>query len=363
MKKLLALVLAGAMALSMVACSSEETTSDGDDESKLKVRLVVANLGDKSFNDSANAGLQRCADDYGIDYKVIEYTNDPTKVRPTLQEAAEDYDVVVCNNLNYGVGCEWIQANAANYPDTTFIVYDEPNIENSLENVQHLCYKANESDFIAGALAAKLSESGIIGFVGGQETPVIHDFLVGYIQGAQYVNPDIKVTVSYVGTYDDVTKGKELGNTAINDARADVIHAVAGAAGNGALEAARIAGKYSIGVDSDQYELLKDPKEGKPEIAASIVTSSLKNVGESLYLLMGTMLDGTYTWQPQLWYGMAENCAGIAENENYEALVSEEIRAEIDQIKADLAEGKIEVKSAYGMTSDEINDMVNAVKK
>ena len=359
MKKLLALLLAGAMALSMVACSSDEPQNEGDGEDKMRVQLIVSNLGDKSFNDSAHAGLQKCAEEYGIDYKYVEYGTDNSKAEPTLMEAAEDgYDLVVCQNLGFGIGSEWIQNNAANYPDTTFVIYDEPNVENELQNVQYLCYKAHESDFITGALAAKMSESGVIGFVGGQETPVIHDFLVGYIQGAQYVNPDIKVNVSYVGNYTDTAKGTELANAAI-DAGADVIHAVAGGAGNGALEAAQKAGALGIGVDSDQYELFK---ENKPELAASVVTSSLKNVGESLYQLIGSMLDGTYEWQPQLWYGMAENCAGIAENENYEALVSEEIREEINTIKEDIASGKIEVKSAYGMTSEEINAMVNAVK-
>ena len=360
MKKLLALLLAGAMALSMVACSNDEPQTDEDGEDKMRVQLIVSNLGDKSFNDSAHAGLQKCAEEYGIDYKYVEFGTDNSKAEPTLLEAAEDgYDLVICNNLGFGIGAEWVRNNAANYPETTFVIYDEPSVENSIENVQYLCYKANESDFIAGALAAKMSESGVIGFVGGQETPVIHDFLVGYIQGAQYVNPDIKVVVSYVGNYTDTAKGTELANAAI-DAGADVIHAVAGGAGNGALEAAQKAGALGIGVDSDQYELFK---ENKPELAASIVTSSLKNVGESLYQLIGSMIDGTYTWQPQLWYGMAENCAGIAENENYTALVSEEVRAEIEEIKAAVASGEVEVKSAYGMTSDEINDMVNAVKK
>lgn len=362
MKKLLALLLAGAMALSMVACSPDKPKEGGDGEGgedKMRVQLIVSNLGDKSFNDSAHAGLQRCAEDYGIDYKCVEFGTDNSKAEPTLLEAAEDgYDLVICNNLGFTIGAAWVQANAANYPDTTFVIYDEPSIDNDLQNVQYLCYKANESDFIAGALAAKMSESGVISFVGGQETPVIHDFLVGYIQGAQYVNPDIKVVVSYVQNYTDSARGTELANAAI-DAGADVIHAVAGGAGNGALEAAQKAGKLGIGVDSDQYELFK---ENKPELASAVVTSSLKNVGESLYQLIGSMIDGTYEWQPKLWFGMAENCAGIAENENYEALVSEEIRAEINTIKEDIASGKIEVKSAYGMTSEEINDLVSSAK-
>ncbi|MBR5521764.1 MAG: BMP family ABC transporter substrate-binding protein [Oscillospiraceae bacterium] len=359
MKKLLALVLAGVMALSLVACGggeAEGTTESG--EELLKVNLIVQNLGDKSFNDSADSGLKRLVAEGKIDYTCTEYGTDNSKVVITMEEAAEDYDVVICNNLGFGMATDWLAANAASYPETTFIIYDEPSVSLPDKNVQFLCYKANESDYVAGALAALISETGVIGFVGGMESPVIHDFLVGYILGAQYVNPDVKVCVSYVGSYTDAAKAKDLGVQDIA-AGADVLHQVAGSAGNGYLEAAFEAGKYGLGVDADQYEAFK---ESKPELAKSIVTSSLKDVGESLYVVVGDMVDGTYEWAEQLWFGMPEKCAGIAENENYLALVSEEDRATIDDIKAKMAAGEITVPTAYGMTADEINALVDSAK-
>ena len=359
MKKLLALVLAGAMALSMVACGGgEEAEGGAEGEDKLSVKLIVTNLGDKSFNDSANEGLSKLRDEGKIDYKVEEYGQDQSKVEITIQEAAEDYDVVAFNNLGFGKGGQWLKDNAANYPDTTFIIFDEPVEKFDAPNVQALCYRANESDFLAGALAAKLSETGVISFVGGMEAPVIHDFLVGYIEGAKYVNEDIKVVVSYTQNYQDSAKGKELGNAAIA-AGADVVHAVAGGAGNGALEAAMEKGHLGIGVDSDQYAVFK---ENKPDLANSIVTSSIKNVGASLYSLISSMLDGTYEREEQKWYGMAENCSGLAENENYEKLVSEDIRAEINDIKAKISSGEIKVDTAYGMSPEDLNALVESVK-
>ena len=359
MKKLLALVLAGVMALSLVACGGgEEGGSTDEGADLLKVNLIVQNLGDKSFNDSADAGLTRLENEGKVDYTCTEYGNDNSKVVITMEEAAEDYDVVICNNLGFGMATDWLKENAANYPDTKFIIYDEPSVTLPDQNVQFLCYKANESDYVAGALAALVSETGVIGFVGGMESPVIHDFLVGYILGAQYVNPDIKVCVSYVGNYQDAAKAKDLGVQDINNG-ADVLHQVAGSAGNGYLEAAFEAGKYGLGVDADQYAAFK---EAKPELAKSIITSSLKDVGESLYRVVGSMVDGTYAWAEQIWFGMPEGCAGIAENENYLALVSAEDRATIDDIKAKMADGTIVVPTAYGMTADEINALVESAK-
>jgi basic membrane protein A len=359
MKKLLALVLAGVMALSMVACGGGEAEGTTDEGAELlKVNLIVQNLGDKSFNDSADSGMKRLVAEGKIDYTCTEYGNDNSKVVITMEEAAEDYDVVICNNLGFGMATDWLRDNAANYPETTFIIYDEPSVSLPDQNVQFLCYKANESDYVAGALAALVSETGVIGFVGGMESPVIHDFLVGYILGAQYVNPDIKVCVSYVGNYQDAAKAKDLGVQDINNG-ADVLHQVAGSAGNGYLEAAFEAGKYGLGVDADQYEAFK---EAKPDLAKSIITSSLKDVGESLYVVVGSMVDGTYAWAEQIWFGMPEGCAGIAENENYLALVSAEDRATIDDIKAKMADGTIVVPTAYGMTADEINALVESAK-
>ena len=351
MKKLLALVLAGVMAFSLVACGGGSEGGEGEaaGDEKLNVILVCSQLGDKSFNDSADAGLKELKEEGLINYKPLEFGNDNSKVNITLEEVAPEYDVVICNNLGYGMATAWLRENAETYADTMFLIYDEPtDLVENMPNVQMIGYKANESDFLACALAALISETGVIGFVGGMESPVIHDFLVGYVEGARYVNPDIKVNVAYIGSYTDAAKGKDLGKTAI-DAGADVLHQVAGSAGNGYLEAAMEAGKYGIGVDSDQYEVFKTEK---PDLANSIVTSSLKNVGLSLQVLLREMIDGTYEWSQIRWFGIPEGCAGIAENENYLAIVSAEDQAELQAIKEKVANGEITVSTAYGMDAE-----------
>ena len=358
MKKLLALVLAGVMAFSLVACGGGSEGGEGEaaGDEKLNVILVCSQLGDKSFNDSADAGLKELANEGLINYKALEFGNDNSKVNITLEEVAPEYDVVICNNLGYGMATAWLRENAETYADTMFLIYDEPtDLVENMPNVQMIGYKANESDFLAGALAALISETGVIGFVGGMESPVIHDFLVGYVEGARYVNPDIKVNVAYIGSYTDAAKGKDLGKTAI-DAGADVLHQVAGSAGNGYLEAAMEAGKWGIGVDSDQYEVFKTEK---PDLANSIVTSSLKNVGLSLQVLLREMIDGTYEWSQIRWFGIPEGCAGIAENENYLAKVSEEDRATLNDIKEKVASGEIKVSTAYGMDAETLKGYHN----
>ncbi len=348
MKKLLALMLSAVMVLSLVACSSDEGTAEGEGEGEelLSVYLVTSNLGDKSFNDSAHAGLTLAAEELAITYDYIEYGDDHSKVESTLMEAVESgYDVIVMNNLGFGIGGDWVLANAEMYPETTFLIYDESVIEFPMENVQALGFRANESDFLAGALAASISETGVISFMGGYSDPVINDFLVGYIQGALYVDPEIQIEISYSETYIDSPKGKELGNTAIA-AGADVLHGVAGRTGNGTLEAAYEAGVWGIGVDSDQYELFK---ESNPELAASIVTSAMKDIGSVLYSQLEEILAGEYMGGATDWYGLAEGATGIAKNENYLAVVPAEVQAEIDAIEAMIASGEIVVESFYGM--------------
>ncbi len=322
------------------------------------VILVCSNLGDKSFNDSADAGLKRLKNKGLIDYKVYEYGWDNSKVPGILTNVASGYDIVVCSNLGYGMAAAWMRNNAASYPDTMFILYDEPVDLVDVPNVQTLAYKTNEADFMAGALAALVSETGVIGFVGGMESPVVRDYLVGYIQGAKYVNPDIKVDVTYIGSYTDAAKGKDLGVFAINKG-ADVLHAVAGTAGNGYIEAAREAGKLAISVDMDRYEVFK---YDHPNLAKAIVTSSLKDIGKSLETVIQSRIDGSYRWSQCMWFGAAEGCVGIVENENYLKLVSADDQAALAKIKSRLANGEITVSTAYGMDSATLNALINSVK-
>ena len=351
MKKLFALILAGAMAISMVACSSKgsDNSGDTDSEGKLKVQLIVSNLGDKSFNDSADASLKEMQSEGLIDYTVVEFGNDNSKAEPTMQEAAEDgYDIVCFNNLGFGIATEWLSAHAAEYPDTTFFVYDEPSQVVDADNVYLLAYKANESDYLAGIVAAMESKTGVLGFVGGQQTLVIRDFLVGFVEGARSVNPDIQVKVSYVGVYNDPIKGKDIGNDLILNQKADVIHAVAGSSGNGALEAAADNGVLSIGVDSDQETTLS------PELAAVTLTSGLKNVGQSLIWVFDELDAGNEHWGEFVELGINEGGVGIVTDKNFQTL-PDAVKDAVTSAEEAVIAGEIDVPTAIG---DETNGVV-----
>jgi basic membrane protein A len=183
-----------------------------------------------------------------------------------------------------------------------------------------------------------------IGFVGGQDIPVINDFRVGFEQGARQVNPDVEVLAAYVGNFNDPARGKELALAQIEQG-ADVIFAAAGESGLGALEAAGEQGVYSIGVDSDQYMLLQ---ESQPEIAASVVTSMLKNVDNSVLRAIELYMDGTLAVGQAEVLGIREEGVGLARNENFDNLVPQDMADELDRLIEMIEAGEITVDTAIG---------------
>ena len=228
------------------------------------------------------------------------------------------------------------------------LAFDEP-IE-GVSNVYSMSYNANEGSFLAGMAAASVSESGVIGFIGGEDSTVVNDSLVGYLEGAAYVNPDIKAIVSYTGNWDDSAKGKELALVQYN-AGADVVFQLASNAGVGVFEAAKETGKLAIGSDTDQSLIFA---ESDPDKAAAILTSSLKRVDTSLLRAYELYKQGQVPYGTCEKLGLDKECVGIVENDYFKAHVSEEDAAAIAQAKQDIIDGKITVSSSYGMTTEEL---------
>ena len=227
-RKFGSLLLAGMMMVTtLVGCSSGEgTTPAGESQEatgeKVKVTLLVTgSLGDKAFNDSAQAGMEKIKAEFGdqVETETIEIGFDKTKFEPALIDVSEsDTDIIVTGPWDMK---EHIENNAPLYQDKKYIVFDTDVAydEYDLNNVYSMSYKQNEAGFLAGALAALATTSDMefanadkkIGFVGARDTsPVINDFLVGYIQGAQFIDQEMKVEVSYVGSFTDTAKAKEL---------------------------------------------------------------------------------------------------------------------------------------------------------
>jgi basic membrane protein A and related proteins len=320
---------------------------------KLKVVLYVnGTLGDKSFFDSANTGLQRAIKELGITGKVVEGGYDPARWEPDIAQLSEgDWDIIIAGTWQLQ---EYLEKLAPKNPKKKYITYDTT-VDYSkpgLGNVYSILYKQNEGSFLVGALAAYVTASKmpmanpqkVVGFLGGMDIPVINDFKVGYEQGVKYVNKDMQVLVSYAGSFSDAAKGKEL-MLAQYDQGADIAFNVAGETGLGLLDAAKEKKRYAIGVDSDQYLLFKD---SDPVKASGIVTSMLKNVGWSLFRAIKGTQDGSIKYGAPEALGIKEGGVGVADNENYQKLVSADIRGKIKDLEKKIVAGQIKVDTAFG---------------
>ena len=391
MKKIFALLLALVMVFSLVACASktetpatetktEETATETTTEEKTEepaaeeekaeepaaeegkvynvAYLVNGNLGDKSFFDSAEAGLAQLKADGRIDYVTIEMggtdEDQPTWLS-TLYDVSEDggYDLIVCGTYQMP---DYLKEVATQYPDQLYAIFDDTTYVGENQNVVNLSYRQNDMGYLIGVYAAcmtvdtnvaNINEDAVVGFVGGVDSPVINDFLIGFIEGAQSVNPDIKVDTRYTNDYVDTAIAKEYGLSMINDNKCDIIWGVAGNAGNGAAEAALETSKaWFIGVDSDQELTFS------PDLAAITLTSGLKNIGNSLVWLFDEWDAGRTYWGQVVELGIAEGGVGIVTDKNYDKLASAETKAAVEAAQNAILNGEVVVDSA--LTNQEL---------
>ena len=368
-KKIMATLLAmGLSASVLVGCSSGSDEAKGTDGDKVSVKLLVTGaLGDKAINDSANAGIKKIEDQFGdkVDVEVVEMGFDQTKFEPSLIDASEsDADVIITGGWDMK---EHVENTAELYKDKKYLVYDtDVNYdEYDLDNVYSMTYKQNEAGFLAGALAALVTNSDmelaneekVIGFVGARDTSaVINDSLVGYIEGAKFIDKDVKVEVAYIGSFTDTAKAKELTLAQYSNG-ADVVFTAAGPASAGSVEAAKDAKKYVVGVDSDQALAY----EGKDE-QKYIISSALKNIDISLVDAMDKYLNGSMELNTHSVLGIKENAVGLAENDVYTSTVSEEIRNKVNGVSEDLKADKIKVSTAIGMDEKTLKNIIKNAK-
>ena len=271
--------------------------------------------------------MNRLAADYGVNVTSIECNND--NFDSQMRNAADKADIVVC------VGWEfWAIADIAQeYADVHWIWIDNATDE-PVANVLNITYAQNEGSYLAGYIAAAMSESGVVGAVGGEDSDTINDFIVGYEQGAQAYSGDIKVVVNYANTYDDPAKGKECA-FALNDQGADVIFQIASATGDGVFEAAAERGFYAIGVDSDQKYINE----------AVIICSMKKEVGNSIYDAVVEYLGGDVSRWGTTWVAdMSNGYVGIGYGQAGSIQqVSNELKETVDLLAQQIISGAITV--------------------
>lgn len=316
---------------------------------KIKViNLINGVLGDKSFFDSSNRGVTKAAADFNLDVKTIEAGTAAEKWEPALVDAAanEDYDILIVGTWQMNTFLEKV---APKYPDKKFIIYDTTvdYTKCDCKNVYSITYKQNEGSYVAGVYAGLMSKKKTIGTIGAQDIPVINDFIVGYKQGAKDVGIDpSKIIVQYIAgnaSWNDPAKGKEIALAEYQQG-ADIIFQVAGGSGDGVFQAAKETGNQAIGVDSDQYTIIKDTN---PDVSKVIITSMMKNVDNSLYRALKMYTEGTLKFGQAEALGVKEGGIGLAKNDYYESNTPADVKAKVEQAEKDLADGKITVDTAF----------------
>ena len=337
----------------LTACGGAAET--GGTEGGIKVvHLVNGVLGDKSFFDSAERGVRQAEAEYDLTVKTIEAGIDPALWEPALEDAAanEEYDVMILGTFQMS---EYLQNVAPKYPDKKFIIYDVSVDYSACEcdNVYSVLYKQNEGSYLAGLYAGLLTQAdlegtnpdAVVGVVGGQDIPVINDFIAGYKQGAADagLDPNSGVIVQYAGGWNDPAKGKEI-TLAMYQQGADIVFSVAGGTGVGIFQAAEEVGRYALGVDSDQAIIIEATD---PEQAAHIPTSMMKNVDNSLYRALTMYVDGTLPFGEAEALGVAEGGVGLAYNKFYNDMTPDDVKAKIEQAEKDLLDGKITVDTVF----------------
>jgi len=352
--KVLALAGAAVIAFGLTACGSDGGDGGGGggtDLPDLKIGLAydIGGRGDKSFNDSAAAGLDRLNEELAEDFDV-----DITEIEAAVTDTEDDRYaklVTLCqagNDPVIAVGFLYAGADPANgpmsraaneCPDTKFAIIDSAAV--SLPNVAGLTFAEHEGSFLVGAAAAMKSESAHVGFIGGCLIGLIEKFEAGYIAGAKHVNPDIVVDSQYISTpaeacsgFNDPAKGKTAAE-GMYDAGADIVYQAAGGSGTGVFQAASEKGGLAIGVDSDQYNTVD------ASLRDVIITSMLKRVDVAVYNFVVEFSEGQFAAGEHV-FDLAADGVGYSTTGGF----IDDISADLDALKEEIISGAIEVPTA-----------------
>lgn len=329
MKKALLLVVLVCLAISALSVGVM-----AQDEPIKIVNVVNGVLGDQSFFDSSQRGVEMIADEFGAEINTVELGLDTAVWESGLDDVMSDtdsYDIMITGTFQMN---GYLGSRVHQYPDKVFIQYDAPVAYDDpaicvdgCANVYSITYKQNEGSFLAGVYAAAMAQSlgqetPVIGAVGGQDIPVINDFIVGYEQGACLVNPASQTLVQYAGGWNDPARGKEIA-LAMYEQGAGIVFQIAGGTGVGVFEAAHETENYAIGVDSDQAMIMA---ETDPDMAQYILTSMQKNVDASLLRAFELYEAGELPLGTAEALGLAEGGVSLSDNEFYQAATPQNVQ-------------------------------------
>lgn len=317
MSKKFASFVLGAAALTMSAVS-------------FAAPAVIYDLGgkfDKSFNESAYNGAKRWQDETDGKFAEVELQSDAQREQALRRFAESGANPIVMAGFSFASSLEEV---AAEYPDTKFVIID---MVVDKPNVRSIVFNEHEGSYLVGMMAALASKTDTVSFIGGMDIPLIRKFACGYAQGAKAIDANVKVISNMTGTtgaaWNDPVKGSELTIAQISQG-SDVVFAAAGGTGLGVLQTAADKDILSIGVDANQNYL----HPGK------VLTSMLKRVDNAVYESFKAGADV----EPGInAMGLQNGGVGYALDEHNAALVTDDMKAQIDDAMAKISSGDITV--------------------
>ena len=291
----------------------------------------VGGINDESFNQSAWSGMTQLETDKGVSVSFIESQKDADYM-PNLEKMTDEGQDII-----WGIGFlmkDAIKEAAEANPDQLYALVDDNFEDGELPNVISVIFKAEQSSFEVGYIAAHMTEANHVGFVVGMETPVMDRFRFGYMAGVQYgakeLGKEIKIDYANIESFADSAKGKATAQKMYTDG-ADVVFHAAGQSGNGCIEAAKEMDKMVIGVDLDQNKLAPD----------NVITSSLKNVGSAVFSVTERVMQGENLGGTTIDMGLSEGGVGIAPSSDKH--VPADVLTKVSDLEKKIIAGEVEV--------------------
>jgi basic membrane protein A len=299
-----------------------------------------AGVSDNGFNELSYQGLLRAESEMGVIGSVYTPTHSG-EYEPKLQQCVDEG-----NDLCIAGG--WLltdaTSNVANANlGTSFSIVDT-SFESYPDNLRGMLFAADESGYLAGTLAGLMTESDVIGTIGGMEIPPVELFTEGYRNGAQCANPAVDVLVEYAGDFGNYELGAEMAQNMIAQG-ADAIFGVGGSTGIGAVITATQSDVWGIGVDTDFY--INVFNNGAVEGADKLLSSAMKRIDNAVFATISDVISGTFT-SGDLLYDLSKDGVGLAPFHETDPYVSQSVRDALDDVTQGIIDGSIDVNTPCG---------------
>ncbi len=324
----------GTATLALVSALGLATATADDRAAALMISQ--SGLGDQSYNDLAYEGFKRGLEATGIEGRPIESQDVVAQAVDILRRASDaNFGLVI--DLEYAHGDALIEV-AADYPETNYVILNQVR---EGANIASVLFQEQEGSYLAGTLAALvttdtsikgINEQPVIGVIGGTKSAGIDKFIAGYMQGAKAANPDVNVLVAYSNNFADPAIGLQM-TKAMFEQGADIVFHVAGGTGMGVIQAAKEAGRYAIGVDTDQDGIAP----------GAVLTSMIKRADVAVEAIVKNYAEDKFPAGQTVTFGLKEDGVGLSEMTHTKDLIPQAILDQVEAAKQSILSGDVKV--------------------